>query len=318
MDVSGNLYIADYLNNRIRKVARRTPHDLNNDGKADVLWRNNAGDISAWLLNGLTVTNNSFISNIPGGWSIAGTGDFDGDGKADILWRNTTGDVAIWRMDGVTVSSFATIGNLQTSWSIAGVADFNADGKADILWRNSTGDVAAWLMNGFTVTNSNTFIANKPASWVVAGTGDFDGDGKGDVLWRDVSGDVAIWIMDGTTVTSNTTLASIWPGWAIAGIADFSRNGRRTLLWRTCRKCRNVVNERHCRCQLESHCKYLEGMEHRRNRNQRQRRSGHIWRDDSGGVAIWMMDGATISSFASMGMYRIGAPIVVEFSCKPY
>jgi hypothetical protein len=26
-----------------------------------------------------------------------------------------------------------------------------------------------------------------------------------------------------------------------------------------------------------------------------------LWRDDSGGVAIWMMDGATVSSFGTMG-----------------
>src|SRR4029453_6482915 len=73
--------------------------DFNKDGKADILWRDTSGNVSMWVMDGTTVTNNSVIANIWTTWSIVGVGDFNGDGKADILWRDTSGYVAVWLMD---------------------------------------------------------------------------------------------------------------------------------------------------------------------------------------------------------------------------
>jgi len=302
VDTSGNLYIADYGNNRIRKVSNRASHDFNSDGRSDILWRNTAGDVSTWLLNGYSATNSS-LSSIWTGWIVAGTGDFNGDGKSDVLWRDNAGNLAIWLMNGATVSSYATVGNLATSWTVAGVADFNADGRADILWRSTSGDVAAWLMNGYTITNSNTFIANKPTSWSISGVGDFDGDGKADVLWRDASGDVAIWLMNGTTVSSNTTVASIWAGWGIVGVADFNGNGRADILWRD--SSGNVamwlmngasVVSWNLIANIWKGWSIVGTGDFNGNGE-----ADILWRDETGGVAIWMMDGVTVSSFGSMG-----------------
>jgi hypothetical protein len=86
--------------------------DFDGDGKADILWRNAAGAVAIWLMNGQAVSfENSFVS-IWTGWTIAGNGDFNGDGKSDILWRDTAGNVAIWLMDGTTVVSNAALGNV--------------------------------------------------------------------------------------------------------------------------------------------------------------------------------------------------------------
>jgi len=302
VDSSGTLYIADTFNHRIRKVSSGARRDFNSDGRTDILWRNTAGDVSMWQMNGYANTNR-FISGNGPGWIVGGTGDFDADGKADILWRDNAGNAAIWLMNGATVSSFAPIGNLPTSWAIAGVADFNADGRADILWRNASGDVAVWLMNGVAVTNSGTFIANRPPSWTIAGTGDFDGDGKADVLWRDTSGDVSLWIMNGITITSNTTIANIWSGWTIVGVADFNGNGRADILWREVTgnvamwlmNGTTVVNWSLI-ANIWNGWSIVGTGDFNGNGE-----SDILWRDDAGGIAIWMMDGAVVSSFGSMG-----------------
>ena len=75
-------------------------HDLNGDGKSDILWLNTNGTVTIWEMNGgqvLATVGGQVVSNA---WTIVGTGDFNGDGKSDILWRNTNGTVAIWEMNG--------------------------------------------------------------------------------------------------------------------------------------------------------------------------------------------------------------------------
>ena len=62
--------------------------DFNGDTKSDVLWRNTAGDVSLWQLNGFTISSDSLIANITTEWTIVGSGDFNGDEKADVLWRD--------------------------------------------------------------------------------------------------------------------------------------------------------------------------------------------------------------------------------------
>ena len=41
------------------------------------------------------------------------------------------------------------------------------------------------------------------ASWSVAGIGDFSGDGKSDILWRNTSGTLIDWTMNGSQIASS-------------------------------------------------------------------------------------------------------------------
>ena len=81
--------------------------DFNNDGKADIVWRNvSTGDVRVWLMNGRTITAKTIVQRVADPiWRMTCVGDFNGDGKSDILWRNvSTGDNAIWLMNGAAVS----------------------------------------------------------------------------------------------------------------------------------------------------------------------------------------------------------------------
>jgi len=253
-DISGDVAIwlmngTSILNPTASYVATVSPstwsivgqRDFNGDGYADLLWRDTAGDVAIWLMNGTTILNptTSYVATVSPAWSIVGTGDFNGDGKSDILWRDTAGDVAIWLMNGTTILNPTTsyVGTVSPStWTIVGTGDFNGDGYTDILWRDTAGDVAIWEMNGTTILNPTaTYVATVSTAWSIVGTGDFNGDGMSDILWQDTSGDVAIWEMNGTTILNPTTsyVATVSPSiWSIVETGDFNGDGYSDILWR--------------------------------------------------------------------------------------
>jgi FtsP/CotA-like multicopper oxidase with cupredoxin domain len=217
--------------------------DFNNNGNADILWRNKAtGDVDVWYMNGSGVVS-SVVTISTGGdlnWEIVGVGDFNNNGNADILWRNkATGDVDVWYLNGSgVVSSVVTIstgGDL--NWEIVGVGDFNNDGNADILWKNkATGDVVVWYLNGSGVVSSvGTISSGGDLDWEIVGVGNFNGDGNADILWRNrATGDVVVWYLNGSGVVSS--VGTIFQGgdlnWEIVGAGDYNNDGNSDILWR--------------------------------------------------------------------------------------
>jgi hypothetical protein len=274
-------------------------HDFNADCLSDILWRDTAGDIGMWFMNGTTLTASSILGNVDNTWTIFGQGDLNGDGHSDILWRNTNGDVGIWLMNGPTVAATSVVGNVASTWTIIGTGDFNKDGKSDILWRNTNGDVAMWFMNG-TSLSSTALIANVPGNWTVVGTGDFDGDGHADILWRSDAGDVGIWLMNGPTIVSSVTVGNVPLSWAVVGTGDFTGDGKSDILWRnangdvgiwvmngaTISSAAVVGNVPAIWSVVETGDFDGDG------------KSDLLWRDTSGNVAIWLMNGFTLSSSA--------------------
>jgi hypothetical protein len=160
----------------------RAVTDANGDGKADLIWQNDAnGGLIVWFMNGKTVTSWSYLS-LPAftdlNWKIAAGGDLNGDGKGDILWQNqVTGEVVAWMLNGSTVigTGYLSIGAVSdTTWKVRGVGDVNGDGRADLIWQNtSTGGLVVWLMNGYQVLSwSYLSIPYVPdTNWHVVGPG---------------------------------------------------------------------------------------------------------------------------------------------------
>jgi hypothetical protein len=208
--------------------------DFNGDGKADLLWQNNAtGERSIWLMNGTNFGSAASLGVIPTQWQIGATGDFNGDGQADIIWQNdATGERLIWLMTGTGVTSTVSLGLVPTQWSIVGAGDFNGDGKTDLVWQNSaTGERLIWLMNG-TSFSSSVSLGVVPTQWSIVGTGDFNADGQADLVWQNnATGERSIWLMNGTNFGSAVSLGVTPTQWRIAGAGDFNGDGQADLLW---------------------------------------------------------------------------------------
>jgi Ca2+-binding RTX toxin-like protein len=166
--------------------------DFNADGRSDILWRSNNGNI----YNFLGKENGGFVNNgdasyvaVDNAWQVAATGDFNGDGRDDILWRNVNG--AIFNFLGTANGGVVNNGDnsyvaVDNSWHIVGVGDFNGDARADILWRNDNGAMFNMLgtANGGIVNNGDNSFVTVDKSWQVQGIGDYNGDGREDVMFR--------------------------------------------------------------------------------------------------------------------------------------
>ncbi len=137
------------------------------EGNGYILWRDTAGDVARWLLQGGAVTQSLGFGNVPNNFLIAGVGDFNGDGYADILWNDTnTGTLSIWFLNATGVQSAAAVGTVTGSWNVAQTGDYDGDSKSDILWLDTSGNLAMWLMNGATVSSSIA-LGNVGTSWQV-------------------------------------------------------------------------------------------------------------------------------------------------------
>jgi hypothetical protein len=205
--------------------------DFNGDGKADILFRNDDGSVTLWLMNGLSPISQVGLLGADPNWRVTHVGDFNGDGKADLLWQNTNGAVTLWLMNGITVLSQVGMLGPDPSWKVTHVADFNGDGKADLLWQNTNGAVTIWLMNGGTTASAVGILGANP-DWRVTHTADLNGDGKADLLWRNTSGAVTTWLMNGTTIASTAGLLGADANWSVSHTGDFNGDGKADLVWR--------------------------------------------------------------------------------------
>ena len=218
-----------------------TPHDVDGDGQADLVWWDTyTGEVAVWLGNGAAApTTTGVIGTLdPTSWRMEGLGDLDGDGRADLIWRDpTAGSVEVWLGNGVAVpTTMGVIGSVPPAWVIKGVGDVDGDGRADLVWREvTTGEVAVWLGNGAAAPTTTALIGSAPLAWVIEGVGDVDGDGQADLVWREVStGEVAVWLGNGAAAPTTTALiGQVLPtSWRIEGVGDLDGDGQADLAWR--------------------------------------------------------------------------------------
>ena len=133
-----------------RPTGRRRNGDFNSDGRP-TSWRDTAGNVAIWLMNGLNIRRGTSRQRRPptGPSSEPATSTATAEPTScGATHAGDRGDLADERHISVAHRS---LGNVSTSWTIAGTGDFNGDGKSDILWRNTNSAVAIWTMNGATV-----------------------------------------------------------------------------------------------------------------------------------------------------------------------
>jgi hypothetical protein len=287
---------------------RTATHDFNGDGKSDIVWRDTTNDIALWLMNGNSVSQSAGLGTVPGNWSIVGQHDFDGDGNADLLWRDTNGTIAMWLMNGTAVSQATVIANVPSSLTLAGAADLNNDGKGDLLWFDpSSGTVSVWFMNGTSVSGTAVFGSAPPSTWSIVG------DTNGSIFWRDTSGDIAVWGVQNGQVVSANGLGTVTSNFTVQGLGDFNGDGFPDILWRDTNT--GVISIWFTNGETVTSAGVVSPLPSTWNIVQVGDYNGDgmsdiLFKDTSGNVAMWLMNGATVSQ--PLGVANVGTSWTVQ------
>ena len=278
--------------------------DFNGDGKADLHWTKDSGEVSLWLMNGTVPTATANFGPF-NGWGVKdGSRDFNGDGKTDLLWTNANGAVSVWTMDGLNATSIVDRGPY-AGWKLVDAAgDYNGDGKADLRWVKDSGEVSLWLMNGANPAATANFGPFN--GWSVKdGSRDFNGDGKTDLLWTNANGAVSVWTMDGLNVTSIVDRGP-YAGWKLVDAAgDYNGDGKADLRW--------VKDSGEVSLWLMNGASPLATAnfgpfngwsvkDGSRDFNG-DGKTDLLWTNTSGAVSVWTMDGLNATSIVDRGPY---------------
>lgn len=225
--------------------------DFNNDGRADIFWRNANGSCVLWLMSGADTVGSvvALPSVNSADWTMTAVGDLNRDHKPDLLWRNTaTGQNVLWLMNATTLAGSVALPNVSTDWFVFAIADANNDGINDIYWRTTVnGAISVWLMDGSpaddsVVTGTMTLPGESYLGWNPCGVGDIDHNGSPDIIWRSDSGNLVAWMMSGSTLDRQVTMPPVTDlNWRVVKVSDMDDNGVPDLLWRNTATGQNTV-----------------------------------------------------------------------------
>jgi len=127
----------------------RGAHDLDADGKADLVWQHATdGRVVVWLMDGARALGfREYRRDDATNWRVAGLGDLDGDGRGDLLWRNDAdGRLRAWLMTGGEPAyeerDIALSGGDAAAWQVKAVGSFCRVGCAEAYCKHAESGAA--------------------------------------------------------------------------------------------------------------------------------------------------------------------------------
>ncbi|WP_242483852.1 FG-GAP-like repeat-containing protein [Streptomyces sp. NE5-10] len=128
-----------------------SPGDVNNDGRADVIARDKAGQLFLYLATGSPTKPLGTKIPVGGGWNtydqLIGAGDVNGDGRADLYGRKADGQLYFYFGTGSTTRPFETRKLIGGGWGKYNqVLPTGQDGS--LLARDNAGALYLYLPKG--------------------------------------------------------------------------------------------------------------------------------------------------------------------------
>jgi hypothetical protein len=209
--------------------------DVNNNGRADILFQNDnpAAPAALWQTDTSgALSSITSLGALPAGYRIDGTGDFNSTPGGDILIRKVN-EIDILVPNGTNPPTFVDLGgNVPNGTLNAGIGDFTGDGQDDLLFQTGN-NIASWRILNNQITQIQTLGSTSP-DYHIVGIDDFTGDHQADILFRRDNGEIARWqIANNQLVPGGAqTIGTTSPLYHVVGTGDFDGNGANDILFR--------------------------------------------------------------------------------------
>ena len=213
-------------------------NDLNGDGRADVLFRNETtGEKGVISLMGATRSAARIITGIPSGMEVVGFGRFGASEQAQLLLQNpASGEGGIGYVADFAMVRFEPLPGLDRETNLVGASDFDGNGCDDIVIQNiASGECTVWMISEELQVDI-VRLAVVGADWRLVAVGDFDGDGLPGVARENrLTGERAFWHIKNVAVEKSTSLGFYSRELVMVGAADLNGDGRDDLLFQNFR-----------------------------------------------------------------------------------
>jgi FG-GAP-like repeat len=162
-------------------------------------------------------------------------------------------------------------------------------------------------MNSTSVSGTAILGSVTPGTWSIVG------DTDGFIFWRDTSGDIALWgVQNGQVVTSNG-LGTVTSNFVVQGLGDFNGDTLPDILWRDTNT--GVISIWFTNGQAVTSAGVVSTLPNTWSIVQVGDYNGDgmsdiLLMDTSGDVAMWLMNGTTVSQ--PLGVTNVGAGWIVQ------
>ncbi|MCE2881041.1 MAG: FG-GAP-like repeat-containing protein [Planctomycetaceae bacterium] len=187
------------------------------------------------------------------------------------------------------------------------VGSLDDNGRGDIFWFNpATGGLSAWSMNGLVRDAGGSGLCGSSLGSTVEfqNMGDFYGDGRSCALYREKSsGAFRIRRLNGLTVTDDRSISApiVWD-WRFVALTDVSGDGKADVILR------NALTNQVNAWIMDGHTKtsggtigVAVGLEFLGTGDlDGDGRSDLLWREASGAVRAWFLNGVSLASDAAI------------------
>ncbi len=225
-----------------KPLSARGGIDLDGEGKAEILLRNNVPQLQSAKLGSNFRFQFAALTDPGAAFRVIGVGDFNGDGKSDLAIQNILadpqfGDVHIWPNFDPVGDAF--IRSVKLPWQVQAVADFDGDGSTDLLFRfagddgipGDAGVSYVWFLN----SNGLSKVRKRggaPLDWTMLGAADLNNDGAADLVYLSPAGALRALMATPDRTCANLSAGTITSGYTALKLADFSGNQRGDILLR--------------------------------------------------------------------------------------